>query len=234
MDKDKLIALAQLGDQQAMNTLVEENSRLIWSIVHRFKGRGVEVDDLYQIGSMGFIKAVRGYDAAFGTEFSTYAVPKIMGEIRRFLRDDGMIKVSRDVRQQAAMIHGTIARLAQENGGEVHVSEVAMATGLSVEEIAYAQCAASDAYSLEAPIGEDGLSLGDTISEKSEEESIIDKLSIKSAVESLPEKEKMVIMLRFFKDLTQQKTADILGISQVQVSRTEKKAIALMRKHMAC
>lgn len=230
MENKQLIACAKKGDKEALNTLVHQNEKLIWSIVHRFSGRGAEREDLFQIGSVGFIKAVNGYNEDYGTEFSTYAVPKIMGEIRRFFRDDGMIKVSRDIKSKAAIINSAINKLEQELDRPIRVSDIITETGMEEEEISYVQTASDFAYSLDAPIGEEGLSLKDTLQQASKEEDIIDKISLKAAVDSLPEREKMVIILRFFKDLTQQKTALILGLSQVQVSRVEKKALDIMKK----
>ena len=229
MENKELVALAKKGDREAMEMLIKGNEKLIWSIVHRFSGRGADLQDLFQIGSIGFLKAVEGYEEGYGTEFSTYAVPKIMGEIRRHFRDDGLRKVSRDIKSKAAAVRAAAEKLEKTLDRAVRVSDIAAETGMNEEEIAYVQAAADYAYSIDASANEDGLALKDTLGVDREDE-IIDKLSVKNAIEQLPDKEKQVILLRFFKDLTQQKTADILGITQVQVSRTEKKAITLMRK----
>ena len=225
----ELIIRAQGGDKLAFEEIIARNEKLVWSIVHRFKGRGVDLQDLFQIGAMGLIKAVHGYDTIYETEFSTYAVPKIMGEIKRFFRDDGMIKVSRDIKTKAAIINKAIAKLEQENH-EVRISDIVNETGMDEEEIAYIRFATDYAFSLDAPINDDGLMLKDSVGTDDGEEKLIEKLSLKNALEKLPPKEKKVIILRFFRDMTQQKTADALGMSQVQVSRTEKRAIELMRK----
>ncbi|MBQ7093794.1 MAG: sigma-70 family RNA polymerase sigma factor [Clostridia bacterium] len=225
----ELIIRAQGGDKLAFEEIISGNEKLVWSIVHRFKGRGVDLQDLFQIGAMGLIKAVHGYDTIYETEFSTYAVPKIMGEIKRFFRDDGMIKVSRDIKTKAAIINKAIAKLEQENH-EVRISDIVNETGMDEEEIAYIRSATDYAFSLDAPINDDGLMLKDSVGTDDGEEKLIEKLSLKNALEKLPPKEKKVIILRFFRDMTQQKTADALGMSQVQVSRTEKRAIELMRK----
>jgi len=225
----ELIIKAQGGDKLAFEEIIARNEKLVWSIVHRFKGRGADLQDLFQIGAMGLIKAVHGYDTVYETEFSTYAVPKIMGEIKRFFRDDGMIKVSRDIKAKAAIINNIIARLEQEKD-EVRISDIVSETGMDEEEIAYIRSATDYTFSLDAPINDDGLMLKDSVGTDDGEEKLIEKLSLKNALEKLPPKEKKVIILRFFRDMTQQKTAEALGMSQVQVSRTEKRAIELMRK----
>ena len=228
MDIKELIIKAQNGDSQAFDELIERNEKLIWSIVHRFRGRGAELQDLYQIGAVGLVKAVKGYDTVYCTEFSTYAVPKIMGEIKRFFRDDGMIKVSRNIKSKAAFIYSVTDRLRQENG-EVHISDIVRETGMSEEEIAYIQSATDFTYSLDAPVNEDGMTLKESIGIDNEEK-LIEELSLKNALDKLPSKEKKVIIMRFFRDMTQQKTAEMLGMTQVQVSRTEKRAIELIKR----
>ena len=228
MDIKELIIKAKNGDRQAFEDIIENNEKLVWSIAHRFSGRGVDLQDLYQIGAVGLVKAVNGYDTAYCTEFSTYAVPKIMGEIKRFFRDDGIIKVSRDIKYKAAVIHNITNRLHQENG-EVRISDIVRETGMSEEEIAYIQSATDFAYSLDAPVNEDGLTLKESIGTDNEEK-LIESISLKNALDKLPTKEKKVIIMRFFRYMTQQKTAEMLGMTQVQVSRTEKRAIELMKK----
>lgn len=229
MDTKELIRKAQSGDKQAFENIITNNEKLVWSIVHRFKGKGADIQDLFQIGAMGLIKAVQGYDVSYATEFSTYAVPKIIGEIKRFFRDDGMIKVSRDIKAKAIYLNKVIARLEQEKH-EVYISDIVEETGMSEEDIIYIRSATDFAYSLDAPINEEGPMLKESVGKCDGEENIIDKLALKDALEKLPRKEKSVIVLRYFRDLTQQKTADILGMTQVQVSRTEKRAIELMKK----
>lgn len=221
------------GSSEQLGRLVEENATLIWSVVRRFMGRGVEPDDLFQLGSIGFIKAVRGFDPAYGTQLSTYAVPKIAGEIKRFLRDDGMIKVSRSVKENAARINAVRARLESERGGDIRLSDLCEATGLSADEIAMCESAGANAtaFSLDADLGEDGFTLKDVLGE-STEDSLVESIALRQAMEKLPELERSVLALRFFRDLTQQKVAGILGISQVQVSRVERRALVMLREIM--
>ena len=213
-----LLRRAGKGDNDACEKLIEENSGLIWSIVRRYCGRGVEAEDLYQLGCLGFLKAVRGFDEAFGTEFSTYAVPKISGEIRRFLRDDGTIKVGRTLKQRAAQIAVVRERLRGAFGREPALSELAAETGLSAEEIAAAELSAAAPESLQQETAE-GLTL----------ESILRTLALRQAVEALPEKERTIIALRYFRAYTQQECAAVVHISQVQVSRLEKRALKQLR-----
>ena len=224
-----LIAQAQAGDTVASNTLVEENSGLIWSVARRFQGRGTEMDDLYQLGCLGFLKAVEGFDLNFGTQFSTYAVPKIAGEIRRFLRDDGAVKVSRSIKERAAAIKKTRERLTGDFGREPTVSELSEAMGLSPEEIASAETATSAAESIQRQTGEEGFSLEDVLCTDGMEEKLLEKLALREALRHLGEKERLVIQLRYYHSLTQQRVAELIGVSQVQVSRIEKKALERLR-----
>lgn len=223
-----LLERAQEGDEEAAGRMLEENSGLIWSIVRRYYGCGVESDDLYQLGCIGFIKAVKGFDFAYGTQFSTYAVPKIAGEIRRFLRDDGAVKVGRTIREKGYTLWSSRERLRQKLGREAHLSELAEDTGISVEEIAAIDLATIAPESLQQETAE-GLTLESTLGTDGEEEHIVERLALRQAIDMLPEKERMTILLRFFKCLTQQQTARILGVSQVQVSRLERKGLAKLR-----
>ncbi len=229
---ETLIAAAQTGDSDSMSTLVEQNTPLIWSVVRRFSGRGVEQDDLFQLGSIGFIKAVQGFDLSFGTQFSTYAVPKIMGEIQRFLRDDGMIKVSRSVKEHAARVAAVRVRFEKEQGREPRLSELCAQSGLSEEEVLLCQQAHSEATSLDGAQNEDGFSLADVLSEGDQEGRMVEYLALRDAIEALEPRQKAVLVLRYFRDMTQQKTAQVLDMSQVQVSRMEKKACQLIRQYM--
>ena len=226
----ELFEAARLGDEEAMGRLIEENSGLIWSIARRYFGRGVEADDLYQLGCVGFIKAVRGFDSQFGTQFSTYAVPKIAGEIRRFLRDDGSVKLSRTIKERGVTISRARSALEQKLGREPTVSEISEITGITVEEIASCEIALTPSESLERERGEDGMSLEDVLGSKESELNMIEKISLSEAISSLPEKYRQVILLRYFRDLTQSDTAKLLDISQVQVSRIEKKAIGELKE----
>ena len=232
MSTQTLIRAAQAGDRSAAEQLVVENSGLIWSIARRYFGRGTEPDDLYQLGCVGFLKAVAGFDLSYGTQFSTYAVPKIAGEIRRFLRDDGQVKVSRSLKERAAQIHQARTRLTGTLGGEPAVSELAAELGLTPEEIAMAETATGMAESIQRESGEEGFSLEDVLCTDGMEDRILESLSLRNALAQLTERERMVIDLRYFHGLTQQKIAGLLGVSQVQVSRIEKKALTNLRTYL--
>lgn len=223
---EELIRLSQSGDQSATEMLVEENKGLIWAVAKRFLGRGTEADDLYQLGSLGFLKAVEGFDLEFGTQFSTYAVPKIAGEIRRFLRDDGAVKVSRGLKEQAASIKAARNRLTHALGREPTIHEIARQTGFTPEEIALAETATAATESIQRETGDEGFSLEDVLTDTESEERMVEKIALRQAIERLPEREGMVIKLRYFHYLTQERVSRVLNVSQVQVSRIEKKAIA--------
>ena len=229
MSTQTLIRAAQAGDRSAAEQLVVENSGLIWSIARRYFGRGTEPDDLYQLGCVGFLKAVAGFDLSYGTQFSTYAVPKIAGEIRRFLRDDGQVKVSRSLKERAAQIHQARTRLTGTLGREPAISELAAELGLTPEEIAMAETATGMAESIQRESGDEGFSLEDVLCTDGMEDRILESLSLRTALSHLTERERMVIDLRYFHGLTQQKIAGLLGVSQVQVSRIEKKALGQLR-----
>lgn len=231
-DLRTLIARAQAGEEAAKERLVEENSGLIWSVARRFLGRGAEADDLYQLGCLGFLKAVEGFDLEYGTQFSTYAVPKIAGEIRRFLRDDGAVKVSRSLKEQAATIKSTRNSLLSALGREPTIQEISRQTGFSPEEIALAETATAATESIQRETGEEGFSLENVLTDTESEERMVEKIALRQAVEALPQREKTVIDLRYFHGLTQQRVAKVMDISQVQVSRIEKKAIAQLRELM--
>lgn len=224
-----LLQRAKQGDKEACEALILGNNGLIWSIARRYFGRGVDADDLYQLGCLGFLKAVEGFDTEFGTQFSTYAVPKIAGEIRRFLRDDGTIKVSRSLKERSAMIKTTRQRLSAELGREPSLQELSRATGLEAEEIAAAETATGATESIQRRNGEEGLALEDVLTEGDMEERIVERIALQEAISRLGEREQLVIRLRYFHSLTQDKTAKILGVSQVQISRIEKKALQSLR-----
>lgn len=226
----ELLQAAREGDNRACEQVLEENNGLIWSVVRRYYGRGVETDDLYQLGCLGFLKAVRGFDPAFGTQFSTYAVPKIAGEIRRFLRDDGAVKVSRGLKEQGALIRGVRSQLWSTLGREPALSELAQATGLTPEEIAAAETAADPVVSLQAETGEGGLTLEGVLSAGGMEEGLVERIALRGALEQLPEREREVLLLRYYKGLTQTNTARVLGVSQVQISRLERRAVDRLRQ----
>ena len=224
---------AQAGDREAAGRLVEQNAGLIWSVARRYFGRGADPDDLYQLGCVGFLKALEGFDAGYGTKFSTYAVPKIAGEIRRFLRDDGMVKVSRGIKEQAAQIHLARVRLEQRLGREPTLSELSRETGLEPEDIAYAETATGPAESLQRESGEDGFTLELVLGDFTAEERMVEHVALRALIEELPERERQVIALRYYHGLTQQSCARVLHVSQVQVSRLERRAVETLRARMA-
>jgi len=227
----ELIAKAQAGDTQASEQLMIDNTGLVWSVARRFFGRGVDPDDLYQLGCVGFLKAVEGFDPDYGTQFSTYAVPKIAGEIRRFLRDDGTVKVSRSLKERSAAIKAARQRLMNELDREPTLSELSDATGFTPEEIATAETATSSAQSLQKQSGEEGFSLEQVLTVGNMEEDMIERIALKQAIGKLSERDQMVINLRYFHGLTQEKISHIIGVSQVQVSRIEKKALLQLREY---
>ena len=226
-----LLEQAASGDRDAEARLIEDNSGLIWSIVRRYYGRGTEPDDLYQLACVGFIKAVRGFDPARGNEFSTYAVPKIAGEIRRFLRDDGAVKVSRAVKERAVRVRRVQSELEGRLGRSPSVSELAAACSLTPEEVAVCEQADVSVDSLERELSGGGR-LGDLVGDEGMEERTCLYLSLEGALQSLPERERQVIALRFARDMTQQQVSRIIGVSQVQVSRIEKRALAALREKL--
>lgn len=225
----ELLRAAQEGNRDACERAVLENNGLIWSVVRRYYGRGVEADDLYQLGCLGFLKAIQGFDFNYGTCFSTYAVPKIAGEIRRFLRDDGSVKVPRTMREQAQMLYSIREKLRQELGREPVLSELSAASGLSPEEIAQIDLATETPDSLQRETV-DGLTLEGVLGTNAPEESLVEQIALRQAIDQLPEKERMTIHLRYFKSLTQEQTARILGVSQVQISRLERRGLQRLRE----
>ena len=230
---EQLIRDAQAGQMAARETLILENSGLIWSVARRFLGRGVEPDDLYQLGCVGFLKAVDGFDVEFGTQFSTYAVPKISGEIRRFLRDDGSIKVSRNLKEQALTIRSARNQLLIKLGREPSINELSERTGFTAEQIAAADLATNCVESIQKESGDVGFSLENILSDTESEEALVEKISLKQGIEKLPEREAMVVRLRYFHGLTQERVSKVLQVSQVQVSRIEKKALMKLRELLA-
>ena len=224
-----LLDRAQNGDNDACQQVLTENVGLIWSIVKRYSGCGVDTDDLYQLGCIGFIKAVKGFDLTYGTQFSTYAVPKIAGEIRRFLRDDGSVKVGRSLREKGQTLFYTRERLRHTLGREPQLSELAQETGMTVEEVAAVELANGPLESLQQETI-DGLTLESTLGTDSPEEGMVEKIALREAIDSLPERERITILLRFFRGMTQEQAARILKVSQVQVSRLERKGLAKLRE----
>ena len=229
---EDLIISAQAGDQQASGKLVAENSGLIWSVARRFMGRGTEPDDLYQLGCLGFLKAVEGFDIRYGTQFSTYAVPKIAGEIRRFLRDDGAVKVSRGLKEQALSIRSARNKLTGALGREPTIQEISRQTGFTPEEIALAETATAATESIQRETGDEGFTLENILTDTESEERMVEKIALRQAIDGLPERERLVIQLRYYHGLPQQRVAKVMSVSQVQISRIEKKALAMLRDLM--
>lgn len=235
MDKTiELIRKAQLGDAAARDKIVEDNIGLVWSIVKRFRNRGYEIEDLFQIGSIGLIKSIDKFEIKYDVKFSTYAVPMIMGEIKRFMRDDGMIKVSRSLKEIGLKARIMKEKLMKKTEREPTVQELANEMEIEVEELVLALEANSDIESLQSVIHEgegNPITLIDKIESDSNHESkMIDKIALNQVIESLNPKEKQIILMRYFKDKTQTEIANIIGISQVQVSRIEKKILKSMRE----
>lgn len=233
----KDIVDAQNGNQEMMAKLVEENNGLIWSIVKRFQGRGYELEDLYQIGSIGFIKSIKRFDTSFDVKLSTYAVPYILGEIKRFIRDDGSIKVSRSIKELAMKIRDVQARYLREKGEEITIVQIANELKVSKEDVAIALDSLRPTVSIyedNYSNDEGGISFLDTLSSNVDEaEQLSNKLAIKQLIENLEQREKELILLRYYKNKTQMEVAKILGISQVQVSRIEKKILNSMKLKLA-
>ena len=226
-----LIEAAQANDEEAKKVLIERNMRLIRHILKRFTGRGYDMEDLFQIGCIGMLKAIERFDLSLGLCFSTYAVPMIAGEIRRFLRDDGMIKVSRSIKENAYKV--SMARQELENGlhREPTIGELAQHTGLSTEEIVMTMEAGARVESIYSEdYYEEGENPGGAYYEDSEKNPVLDRILIHQLIESLEESDRRLIWLRYFQEKTQVETAGILGISQVQVSRLEKKILCRMRQ----
>lgn len=235
-DNAELIALAKGGSKEALDTVIEKNLPLVTSLSKKFYNRGYEYEDIYQIGCMGLVKAINNFDFSYGVKFSTYAVPMIVGEIKRFLRDDGMIKVSRSIKGTAKKLHYSKEELMNKLNREPTVEELSEFSGIDKEEILIAMEASSSLHYLYETIHkEDGIAilLIDKLSEKGNEDTnFLDRIILKEALSSLDEKSRRIIMLRYFKDKTQMEVAKMLGISQVQVSRIEKKVLTKMRKKM--
>jgi RNA polymerase sporulation-specific sigma factor len=232
-----LITLAQGGDKTAMEKLVIDNMGLVRTVAVKFRDRGTEFEDLMQIGTLGMIKAIHSFDTTRGTAFSTYAVPLIVGEIRRHLRDDGLIRVSRGTRHTGMLLMRERARIATEEGREATVSELAAAVGVSVEEAAMALEAMTPVSSLsDNAYGEDSPELGAVIPDRADADEMarqMDRIALAQVIEQLPPMWKKIILLRYYRDMTQQQVADLLGLTQVKVSREEKKIMAFMRERLS-
>lgn len=228
---------AQNGSQEAMTKIVEENKGLVWSIVKRFSQRGYELEDLYQIGSLGFIKAVKKFDTSFEVRLSTYAVPYILGEIKRFIRDDGPVKVSRSIKELGIKIREVQREYMRKNGKDIKVEEIAKILKVTKEDVAIALDSfkpVDSIYDATYQGDEEGLSLIDKISsDVNEVNKVVDRICVKQLIENLEEREKQLILLRYYKGKTQSEVAKILGVTQVQVSRIEKKVLNSMKLKLA-
>ncbi|NLJ97074.1 MAG: RNA polymerase sporulation sigma factor SigF [Clostridiales bacterium] len=236
MDTLELIKMSREGDKEARDRVVTENVGLVWSIVRRFANRGHEMEDLFQIGSIGLIKAIDKFDSSYDVKFSTYAVPMITGEIKRFLRDDGMIKVSRSIKETATKIRVYREKYCNENGKEPTIEEIENELDITKDQILMALETGAEVESLYKTIYQgDGspIYLIDKLAEaKDENENMINKLALKEIIATLDEREQEIIKLRYFKDRTQTDIAKELGISQVQVSRMEKRILKVLRDRL--
>lgn len=231
-DNIKYIKLAQENNEEAMELLIKNNSGLVWNIVKRFIGRGYEAEDLYQIGSMGLIKAIKRFDVNLEVQLSTYAVPYIMGEIKRFIRDDGIIKVSRQTKELAIKIKQIQNEYMNKNGEEISIIKISEILDIPKEEIAAAIESSNNVdsiYSVEGTNEDERILLEKIADNKDEYNSLVNKIAINEMIESLDEKEKQVVLLRYYREQTQAQVGKILGISQVQVSRIEKRVLDKMR-----
>lgn len=230
------IKKAQAGDKVALENLIKNNNGLIWSIVKRFNGRGYELEDLYQIASLGFIKSIKRFNSDFDVKLSTYAVPYMIGEIKRYIRDDGPVKVSRSIKDLGTKIREIQKEMMNKKGEEIKIKEIAKELKVDVEDVIIAIEATKPVSSIENSKhinNKDGksISLLDTLStNKNEEETITNKLAIGQLIKDLKERDKKLILLRYYKEKTQSQVAEILGISQVQVSRIEKKILKNMKE----
>lgn len=232
----ELIKLAKEGDRKAREQVATENLGLVWSVVRRFAGRGHELEDLYQIGCIGLMKCIDKFDPAYDVKFSTYAVPMIMGEIKRFLRDDGMVKVSRSLKETAYKVYSVREQMMNEHGIEPTIEELASSLEIEKEDIVLALEAGSEVESIYKTIYQnDGNSIyliDKLVSSEDESRQAVDRLALEELLGQLEEKERSIIRMRYFEDKTQTEIAEFLGISQVQVSRIEKKVLTKMREQM--
>lgn len=233
-DLPNLIALAKSGDRSAQEKIVDENMGLVYSIVKRFSGRGYEVEDLFQIGCMGLVKSIQKFDESFDVKFSTYAVPMIIGEIKRFMRDDGIIKVSRSIKELAIKALALREKLQNETNAEPSIKELAERLGVSAEEVAIAMEAGIRPESINAPLGDNSdKTLADRIESHDDcEGKVLNRILVSELLKMFDERDKKIIILRYFKQKTQVEVAEALGISQVQVSRLEKKVLSKMRTYL--
>lgn len=231
-----LISRAKSGDNAAKEKLLTENANLIKSIVRRYLGKGVEYDDLYQLASLGLLKAINGFDESFGVRFSTYAVPMIAGEIKRFMRDDGSIKVSRAIKAEAKAINKFVEEYAATNGAQPSIKTIAERFSMPESQVVFTMGSQRMPVSLSSQgeyKDESTGELAERLPSEDRQEDMIEMLQLKTAIEGLDERDKKVIMLRYFRDMTQSEVASFLGVSQVQVSRIESRILSSFRKQLA-
>lgn len=233
----ELIYKAQMGDEEAMERLVVENTPLVRSIAYKFRDRGTELEDLIQIGIIGMIKSIRSFSFEKGTAFSTYAVPLIVGEIRRHLRDDGLIRVSRSYKRTGMLLMKEKNRIMSEDGRDAPLSELAANVGVSMEEAAVAIDAVMPITSLSDNVyGEDSQTYDSVIPDRdsqNELEAMTDRIAISQAINKMPDMWRKIVLLRYYRNMTQQEVATALGLSQVKISREEKKIMSFLRKELA-
>ncbi len=231
-----LVKLAQNGDEEAKERLITENSPLIKSVIKRFKNKGLEYDDLYQLGCIGFLKAINNFDSSFNVRFSTYVVPMIIGEIKRFLRDDGSIKVSRAIKSQNYLINKFVESYFKQNQKKPTTAEIAKHFNMDECEVVFTMDSSKMPISIYTPLGDDANKtqlLIDKYVEDNQTEEFLDSVSLKNSLQELENRDKQIVLLRFFKDMTQSEIAKELGISQVQVSRLENKILEKLRQKLS-
>lgn len=233
----RMIKMAQSGDKEALETLTLQNKGLIWAAVRKFSGRGVESDDLFQIGAIGLIKAINKFDTSYDVEFSTYAVPMIFGEIRRYLRDDGIIKVSRSLKETATMARGAAEKISLQKGSDATISEIARMINCTVSEVALSLEATQPTESIYRTVydgNNNSVLLIDKLhSDENNEDLLLNSVALRQAIKNLPPKERQILMLRYYKEKTQSEVAKIMGVSQVQISRIEKKLLGTLRQNIS-
>ena len=229
------LRLAKEGDNGAKETLLEHNASLLKSILKRYLSKGVEYDDLFQLACMGFLKAISGFDESFGVRFSTYAVPMIAGEIKRFLRDDGSVKVSRALKKSAREINRYIEQYSAEHGSQPSVKEIAAAFSMDEGDVVFTLGSSKmpvSIYEQSDYKDEKSATLGEKLPAKDNQDEMIERMLLKSAIEKLPEREKKIVFLRYFRDMTQSEVARRIGVSQVQISRIESKIMRDFKKEL--
>lgn len=231
-ESNRLIEAAQKGDDEAKTALLQNNLPLIKSIVKRYQNKQIEYEDLIELGTLGFIKALNNFQTSFGVRFSTYAVPMIAGEIKRFIRDNGAIKVSRSIKAQNQKINKYIDEFLQKNQKEPTVSEIAEYMGIDEQETVFIMDSSKYPVSIYAESDEDGLTLADKLCSKENQDDYIEKMVLRDLIEKMDERDKKIIILRYYRDKTQSEIAKELGVSQVQISRLESKLLEKMRKEL--